>query len=490
MTIAQSIVFPSQTCREQELYFHASGNTALTPEGILLESGTRFNTNTYMNLFDVRTWKNYTGITDWTISFFISGKGTLTLFCLMPNGGKNVCEKDFYLETIQELRLALPVDSSEGLYYFEITAETKIFVQNVSYVPSCAKAKPEPEIQLGLIICTYKRNKELYRNLKILKNTRFFRETDEWYGHLHIYIVDNASELPVPDEKNISLYHNPNTGGSGGFTRGIEEIRKTGPVNGITNVVFMDDDVEIIPETFYRLYALLLLLKQEYRKSVIAGRMFRTDRRWIQYTAAEIWNGGNILHIGWNADMTDRKNLLHMNENTGAEYGGWWFACFPIKFVQENTPLPFFLHCDDVEYGLRHGGEPLILNGIQVWHETYEYRQSPVLAYYDIRNSLIVNACYGLLPDRETVLADWKSKITEQHVKKDYLTERMLIKGLADFGSGVKNMKRKNPQKNHVQLHRKKKCLKLVNSLYWRITEKSIFVRYDKILQSYRDWKV
>ena len=105
-----------------------------------------------------------------------------------------------------------------------------------------------------------------------------------------------------------------------------------------------------------------------------------------------------------------------MNENEGAEYGGWWFACYPMDFVEKNRPMPFFLHCDDVEYGLRHGGTPIILNGIQVWHETCEYRQSPVVAYYDTRNTLFVNEFLNDIFDYDDVLDKWKQKITEAHL--------------------------------------------------------------------------
>ncbi len=129
--------------------------------------------------------------------------------------------------------------------------------------------------------------------------------------------------------------------------------------------------------------------------------MFRADKKYIQYTKTEIWNRSEILHTGWMQDMCKVECLPWMNLQEG-EYSGWWFACFPMEFVQKEKPLPFFLHCDDVEYGLRLGTVPMALNGIQVWHETYEYRQSPVITYYDVRNSL-----YN---ERNMWLLDWKKR--------------------------------------------------------------------------------
>ena len=43
-------------------------------------------------------------------------------------------------------------------------------------------------------------------------------------------------------------------------------------------------------KVFYRLYAFLSLLKGEYQDRPIAGRMFRLDKRKVQYTAVERWN--------------------------------------------------------------------------------------------------------------------------------------------------------------------------------------------------------
>ena len=76
------------------------------------------------------------------------------------------------------------------------------------------------------------------------------------------------------------------------------------------------------------------------------------------------------MHVFGGYKTREIAQILAMNENTvrsrdvykrqtqgrviydaDADYGGWWFCCFPYVFVQENDVLPFFIHCDDVEYG-------------------------------------------------------------------------------------------------------------------------------------------
>lgn len=108
------------------------------------------------------------------------------------------------------------------------------------------------EVCLALNICTYHREDYIYRNLEMLQNSLFFdKKCKEYYGRLHIFIIDNAQELQLKENAYTHLVYNENTGGSGGFQRGIEEIRKNDQT--FTHVIFMDDDVVFDIDTFYDL---------------------------------------------------------------------------------------------------------------------------------------------------------------------------------------------------------------------------------------------
>ena len=343
------------------------------------------------------------------------------------------------------------------------------------YEQFCRNQK-ENDPYLAINICTYHRLNEVQQNIHKLLDSKFFeQENIAFYGHLHIFVTDNGSELPLRNDEFLHIQHNQNTGGSGGFQKGLERIRKSSVP--FTHVIFMDDDIKFDMETFYRLYIFLSCLKKEYDDYPIAGRMFRMDKPHIQYTAAEIWNSGEIQHIGYNLDMRDAANLISVNDNAGAEYGGFWFCCYPMSFAKDNDIMPFFIHCDDVEYGLRCGKTPIILNGVQVWHETYEYRQTPVMNYYDTRNPLLVNEKYHLLPKPEIMLAAWKEKITKFHVKEEFESEYYTILGMYDFLRGITWINRVNSCKKHKQLQNAK-ISKLKNSVLWRVTEWKLRTKY------------
>ena len=242
---------------------------------------------------------------------------------------------------------------------------------------------------------------------------------------------------PKKNPTTSHIFHNPkgNVGGSGGFQAGIEAIRASG--REYAYVIFMDDDVRFELGSFYKLFDYVQTMPQELMFRPIAGRMYRLDQPEIQYTAAEIWNSGDIKHIGFQKYHSEVEKESEVNVDSCADYGGWWFCAFPYEFVKVNDIMPFFIHCDDVEYGLRCGEAPIIIKGVNVWHEVFEFRQTPIMNYYDTRNPLFVNEKYGLLPEKHELLAKWKEKITGFHVRGDYASEYYTICGLYDNMRGL-----------------------------------------------------
>lgn len=467
--ILQSFVFPDEVCKEQEVYYRTCGEVQSdkNKQRLVLAAGSSLYSDTYMNLFDYAVWGKYTVIRHAALQIELEGKGHVEIW-IEQNGQKHILHSHYYYLS-QRKNISIPLMvQEEGYIYFVIKAEE----QTVFYKACYSTMEQAQETELTLVLCTYKREQQIKKNIWKLLQSRFWKEGSALYHKLFIRVVDNASELELVQTDNLKLYHNPNTGGSGGFTRGIVETQKEYENFKTTHIILMDDDVELELETFYRVYAFLAYIKQEFSDEVISGRMFRLDDRKIQYTASEIWNGGNIRHLGENLDVSKRENLKDINNQRG-EYSGWWFAVFPYAFTVGNLPYPFFIHCDDVEYGLRHGGNPIVLNGIQVWHETYEYRQSPVIAYYDYRNRLIVNAMYGLLG--EDWKKEWKRTISKYHIEKKWQWELAVIIAMNDFLKGKKGLNRV------YRIDHRFVDKKLFNAISWRFVNGRIRIKEKKV---------
>ena len=429
--VLQNTVFPKQVEECEQLYYRLTGKAIVKNGHIHLEKGAILSTTTYMNAFDAWAWSKYTGITYWKLAITVQGAMLLRLY-LWDGEKKLLSEQEISTKTRKSIVTDFEQPPKGQLVFYEIEAKENAILYQADYRTEAKEVSP---IHLSVLICTYKRNEELYQSLETLEKSNFFNENSPYYGKMSIRIVDNASLLPEIDKKNIKLIHNPNTGGSGGFTRGIIESRKDEEKYGITHVIFMDDDAVVEAESFYRLYALLGLLKPYYQKEVVAGRMFDLEKPYIQYTASEIWNKGDVKHVGFRKDMRKKEELLLMNREQG-EYSGWWFACYPMSFAREETPFPFFIHCDDVEYGLRHGGTPINLNGIQVWHETYETRLSPLIEYYDTRNPMIVNTIYHHYRHEGELLKNWYMGLIYALRAKKYEALHPRLIALKDYLKG------------------------------------------------------
>lgn len=457
--IIQSVVFKESICGNPSLLFNGNGRIDYDFSSVTLGRGAWISTDTYMNLFDAAAWSEYTVLEEFVCS--VKARGTcLVELCRMNTEGFTVVATGSISGTGADSNVEFNIQE-RGTYFVRITAIEDTVINGIEYITGCQTTG----CKLALIICTYRREEQLQNNLKVLWESRFWNEKDPLFGKLKCYIVDNASTLEIVDDRLTEVIRNINSGGAGGFARGIVAVRENMAAEGFTNVIFMDDDVLFLNESLYRIFALA-----SYARDIsipIAGRMFRLDSREVQYTACEIWNAGDIGHVGFNRNMTLADSIADVNANDG-EYAGWWLASYSARFVRENMPMPVFLHCDDVEYGIRAGKRPFILNGVQVWHETYEYRQSPIIDYYDTRNPLFVNERYNLLDGRREY-DKWKARISRAHVRGDYLSEYMIICGMRDFLKGEEWLYAIKPDRHHMAITRKRKFLKIRNKVLWRI---------------------
>lgn len=481
--ILQNVVFKDSVDAGQELYYRVNGEAVMSPKGLCLGRHSEVSTDTYFNLFDVVLWKKYTRLNRLKLEIDIMGKGVIEIYTGLQGKRQRIMKEYFEFEDFNTACLNIPVEKISDKIFFSVKAEEECWIKQGKYCDSEINGV-ETDTKLGLIICTYQRNRELIRNVEKLHATAFFDKSSELYSKLVVYIIDNASELPDFGYSGIKLFHNPNTGGSGGFARGVRECVKERDKTGISHIIFMDDDVLFSEETFYRLYAFLNMFRKDIPQEVISGRMFCMDQKNVQYTSTEIWNKGFIKHVHGNEDMRKLDNLQNVNESNG-DYSGWWFACFPVSFVEKNHPLPFFLHCDDVEYGLRFGRSPLVLNGIQAWHETPDFRKSMMISYYDMRNALIVNSMYYKEMNWWDVLIRWLKTVGYDQFREKSEYEYAAIVALLDYMKGKETFLRSGTKKEFAFPERLMK--KTVMFFLAGLTGALFLLKGKKAFESYRN---
>ena len=447
--VLQRLVFPEPYIKETELlYFRLNGNAEYVSGKILMQKGSECLFNTYFGSFTFSKWKKYTTVQNVFLTLNITGKFLVTVTDVAENGKENVlvCEetdgnykKSIDGNGIVYIKLECISEAGELLGgYFETDEETENSAE---------------EVVLGMVICTYKRETFVNRNLNILKEKITENKESPLFDKFSAIVCDNGHTLNEYDDGKIKIVHNKNAGGAGGFTRGILECKAEVKEKGTTHVLLTDDDISFETEAIERAYSFIRVLKNEYKEAFIGGSMFRLDNRKIQNESANRWENHNVIPLKRYKDMTEWKNVLDNESEEKINYFSWWFCCVPMSVIGENNlPLPVFIKRDDIEYGLRNGKIFITLNGINVWHEPFENKRPAFLEYYYIRNQCIMESVLGSDFSKEKL----KKKLFRQ-LKTDIFTFRYLeseirFKGVEDFLKGIDFIKSADPEKLNAEI--------------------------------------
>lgn len=457
--VLQNIVWPELPSQpESELYYH--GTPEYTEDGSLrIKAGTELCFDTYFNSFAGMTWLENTTVASCELCVSMRGKGSVRL----KTDNKNIVSTvDFSGE--QMVKILIP-EIKAHMYYLEILAEEDTVITSGQFQTE----QTGREVHLVLVTCTYNRQKDLFYNLALLKRKN--RQVLE-----HIYVVDNARNLnpaEIEDEV-VKVFPNPNTGGAGGFTRGLKEAMK---LPSMTHVLLMDDDVKIEFEAIFRTKSLLAYIKEEKQDRFIGGAMLRKGQPWLLYAQGEAWEAGKIINPHQDTDvrMLAQVAKLMSPTNLSNSYNAWWYCCIPRQQMEEKGyPLPFFLHGDDIEYGLRNGKTPIYLNGIATWHESFEHKMPSMLRYYDMRNGLIINALYMKKGKRFNAVCLVTKSIMASIFRYRYEDVPLTVMAVEDFLKGPEWFLNSDPE----QIHQK------VPQLGYRMQEPDESQEYE-VLTSY-----
>lgn len=464
--IIQPLLFSQkEICSDQKMYYRISEN--------------KISLETYFNAFSIGKWKKYTCIKDLYLE--VESKENLKFVCMTAEGK---CNKSYQTLAVQTEDLSNYVSVKRKKIPFEVKREKDKYIIEFKELPDkgilyvlikCSKKISNiknvitgggygthtcpsfsPVIALG--ICTYKREECLKNNVNlILKN--IINNTDSvLYNSLEVFISDNGQSLKenVFGSNKVHIFSNKNAGGAGGFTRCMIEALFRGDKNQFTHIILMDDDILLDTVVLERTYLFLSFILKEYQNSIVGGEMFELNRKYMQFEAGgyACWSNNNCYYHRF-YNMNNRDFVSANEEESNINYSGWWYNCIPVTEISEtNLPIPAFIHYDDIEYGIRHIKNGIILiNGICVWHPQFPGKASANMVYYDVRNLLIAQA-----------VSNQKEKGKLSIIKKltimlgtfvslyRYNETECVFKGYEDFHKGPESFLLLDPVKNHKDL--------------------------------------
>jgi len=433
---------------------HAATRTALQ---IGAESEVSF--ATYFNAFPASYWRRWSTLTSVVLRVELTGSARVDVYRSKATGarisvGGTEIISDGNAAAAAEFEVELAPFEDGGWIWFDITTDTKTIVHSAAwYAPEPAPGRAD--ITVG--IPTFNRPEDCVNALKALTSDPL---VDQVIGAVIVADqgTDKAADHPGFAEAaaalsgRLSVYNQPNLGGSGGYSRVmLEALRNT----DCEQILFMDDDIRIEPDSILRALALNRFAKHP---TLIGGQMLNLQEPSHLHVMGEVINRGNFMWT--NAPYTEydhdfakypldvenskddeegRSQLLH--RRIDVDYNGWWMCMIPRRVAEElGQPLPLFIKWDDADYGLRageHGYPTVTMPGTAIWHMAWSDKDDAIdwQAYFHLRNRLVVSALHWDAPVKGLIKSSMKA--TLKHLLcLEYSTVAIQNKAIDDFLAG------------------------------------------------------
>jgi galactofuranosylgalactofuranosylrhamnosyl-N-acetylglucosaminyl-diphospho-decaprenol beta-1,5/1,6-galactofuranosyltransferase len=449
----QSIIFPNlHICDVEKMFFRANSKVSFDydQQTLYMSKGGAVKFDTYFNGFYLDNWKAHTRVTHLSACLNLKGSFKISIHNIDIFGEAKslILQQSVATEDLKIVSILDNLDLSDrtGMIYIEAEALDDRCEIAGGYFHTCTEQKTD--IKLAIVICTYKRESYVNKNIQLLQNLLLDREI--WKDKVEVFVIDNGKTLDKFEHPSIHTIPNKNAGGSGGFARGTIEVLKR--QREFTHIILMDDDIIFHPLIIQRLWNFLSLASQS--NLCFGGSMLRLDKKYIQHERGSRWDRDKgFVAVKRNLDLRELKTTLFNELNEHIDYSGWWFFCLPIDSIdQHGLPYPFFIRLDDVEFCLRIQAnyKIIILNSICVWHEPFENKHSAITEYYYIRNSLIFNSIYQGDDFRaiNAIKSFFKPVLRELFLYR-YETASIILKAVSDYLNGPDFLEHMNPDSNH-----------------------------------------
>lgn len=439
-----------------DLYIKTPEGSVCAPEinGCLLQGSVDF--FTYFNACSLAKWKKYAGIKRvylhlefaneainkeyaCTIQFF--GRSYLDSAASSLASGVRLTSTMGKTKENGSLVFDLLIPETDyEVIGFALDVRGDVVLEKAYYYARVAEEQINP-VKIALCTTTFLKEDYIIPNIELVKN-EVLAADDVIAKNFHMFVIDNGRTLDAEalSDEGVTVLPNPNVGGSGGFARGMMEAMKHD--ENFTHVLLMDDDVSISTESLRRTFNLLSLATGKYKNAFINGAMLVAEEPNRQFEdVSYVVNSGAYASVKSNKYYMDQQQYIVRNEHIDVEipkaYGAWWFSCIPVSAIEQvGLPLPLFVRCDDVEYGMRAKPIYMTMNGICVWHDGFMGRsRASVDSYQYVRNFLIMIAMTDC-SSQDLFMLRMERALRLQLRVMSYDAADLILDGIADYLKG------------------------------------------------------
>lgn len=255
---------------------------------------------------------------------------------------------------------------NEGLVYIRMFALTDATIDKIAYA---TPQLPNTEVKLGIVITHFNRQPYVCRAAKRIEQELL---SDKNYSNIRLIIVDNSKNLNLEEKsENIQVIKNNNVGGSGGFTRGLLELKD----NNFTHCCFMDDDASCDIEALRRTYAFFSYAKTDIKWG-LSGTLLLDQQPELIHEAGATFYRSRVIPIGHHLNATNLNDVNWITHNGGqGNYGAWCYFAFAISDITHYS-YPFFVRGDDMFFSIQNNLKITSINGVCTWIDDFLLKES------------------------------------------------------------------------------------------------------------------
>ena len=407
---------------------------------LIIPTGGLVTFDTYFNAFFENYWFGYTNLASVDLSVAIDGDCVVSLWRQTPNFDRYLVRRtqhagkgqvDFHVNHDEELR------AEAGRLWFEIEALSDVTVRSAEW---SSTDQPQRNVALGVVFCTFNREKYLQRILRALDQDDRALDAIE-----RLFVINQgrpftADEIVGPDSTGrlltkLTVIEQPNMGGCGGFTRGMYETA-TDP--NLTHFLLMDDDSRVNAESVARTAEFLGFCDENV---AVGGHMLNLHRPNRLFEAGAMLDDSTLqpTPIHHDTNLVEHNGLEPFLRSGVVTYNGWWmFAARASVLDEVGFPMPCFIRGDDMEFGMRLRSSELRtvpVPGIAVWHEPFYLKLGGWQFFFEVRNRLAM-AALNTHPDFTGIRRDLRRVFMRDIAMCRYHSCKLMIEAIGAYIAG------------------------------------------------------
>ncbi|MEV5824905.1 glycosyltransferase [Spirillospora sp. NPDC052242] len=436
---------------------------------VVVPVGRRVSFATYFNAFPASYWRRWTSVDEVFLRVRVRGQANVIVYRSSAKGhvsrvaSVRVDSDDSHEETF---RLTLSPFIDGGWYWMDVLAgERDAVLERADW---CAEPGHVRQGRVSLGITTFNRPNFCVDQLVALGAApEVLDVVDE------IFVVDQGDQKVRDDDRyaaaaaglgsRLRLIEQPNLGGSGGFSRAMDETLRSGASD---YVLLLDDDVVTETEGILRAVAFGDFARTP---TIVGGHMFNLYIRSQLHAYGEViakyrWWWEEAEHTRREHDFalppaqtldpdakpkTSSGGLLKtpwLHRRVDVDYNGWWMCLIPTDVVRKiGLSMPMFIKWDDAEYCVRAGaaGFPTVsLPGMAAWHVPWQDKDDAIdwQAYFHERNRLVTALLHSPY-ERGGNLVKESYIISVKHaLAMQYSTAELMLSAIEDVLTGPEHM--------------------------------------------------